>query len=50
MKTQIYKKISMIWQQNECAPKFVQQSSTQEFEDIIKNKKSDIIWLAYHQG
>ena len=22
----------------------------QEFEDIIKNKKSDIIWLAYYQG
>ena len=22
----------------------------QEFEEIIKNKKSDIIWLAYYQG
>ena len=22
----------------------------QEFEQIIKNKKSDIIWLTYHQG
>ena len=22
----------------------------QEFADIIKNKKSDIIWLVYHQG
>ena len=22
----------------------------QKFEEIIKNKKSDIIWLAYHQG
>ena len=22
----------------------------QEFEQIIKNKKSDIIWLIYHQG
>ena len=21
-----------------------------EFEEIIKNKKSDIVWLAYHQG
>ena len=21
----------------------------QEFEDIIKNKKSDIVWLAYYQ-
>ena len=21
-----------------------------EFEEIIRNKKSDIIWLAYHQG
>ena len=20
------------------------------FEEIIKNKKSDIVWLAYHQG
>ena len=22
----------------------------QEFEEIIKNKESDIIWLAYYQG
>ena len=22
----------------------------QEFEEIIKNKKSDIVWLAYYQG
>ena len=22
----------------------------QEFEQIIKNKKSDIVWLAYYQG
>ena len=22
----------------------------EEFEQIIKNKKNDIIWLAYHQG
>ena len=22
----------------------------QEFEQIIKNKKNDIIWLTYHQG
>ena len=22
----------------------------QEFEDIIKNKKSNIVWLAYYQG
>ena len=22
----------------------------EEFEEIIKNKKTDIIWLAYHQG
>ena len=22
----------------------------QEFEEIVKNKKSDIIWLAYYQG
>ena len=22
----------------------------QEFEEIIKNKKSDIIWLAYYQA
>ena len=22
----------------------------EEFEEIIKNKKSDIIWLAYYQG
>ena len=21
-----------------------------EFEEIIKNKKSGIVWLAYHQG
>ena len=21
-----------------------------QFEEIIKNKKSDIVWLAYHQG
>ena len=21
-----------------------------EFEEIIRNKKSDIVWLAYHQG
>ena len=21
-----------------------------EFEEIIKNKKTDIVWLAYHQG
>ena len=21
-----------------------------KFEEIIKNKKSDIVWLAYHQG
>ena len=21
-----------------------------EFEEIIKNKKSDIVWLSYHQG
>ena len=21
-----------------------------EFKEIIKNKKSDIVWLAYHQG
>ena len=23
---------------------------TQEFEEIIQNKKSDIVWLAYYQG
>ena len=23
---------------------------THKLEEIIKNKKSDIIWLAYHQG
>ena len=22
----------------------------QDFEEIIRNKKSDIVWLAYHQG
>ena len=22
----------------------------QEFEEIIQNKKSDIVWLAYYQG
>ena len=22
----------------------------QEFEEIIRNKKSDIVWLAYYQG
>ena len=21
-----------------------------KFEEVIKNKKSDIVWLAYHQG
>ena len=24
--------------------------ATQEFEQIIQNKKSDIVWLAYYQG
>ena len=24
--------------------------AVEEFEQIIKNKKSDIIWLAYRQG
>ena len=24
--------------------------AVQEFEQIIQNKKSDIVWLAYHQG
>ena len=41
---------------NECtaneknALKVIQRSCTQEFEEIIKSKKSDIIWLAYYQG
>ena len=33
------------WLRNEDSVKVVQ-----EFEEIIRNKKSDIIWLAYHQG
>ena len=25
-------------------------TAVQEFEEIIQNKKSDILWLAYYQG
>ena len=32
------------------ALKVIQRSCTQELEEIIKSKKSDIIWLAYYQG
>ena len=35
---------------NNCARVEDAAKVVQEFEEIIKNKKSDIMWLAYHQG
>ena len=35
---------------NECATNEDIVKVIQEFEQIIKNKKSDIVWLAYYQG
>ena len=34
---------------NKDALKVIQGSCAQEFEDIIKSKKNDIIWLFYYQ-
>ena len=41
--TDIQEKVDNYCTANEDAVKVIQ-----EFEDIIKNKKSDIIWLAYY--
>ena len=35
---------------NNCARVEDAVKVVQEFEEIIKNKKSDIMWLVYHQG
>ena len=35
---------------NNCATDEDAVKVIQELEDIIKNKRSDIIWLDYHQG
>ena len=35
---------------NECITTEDAVKTIQEFEQIIKNKKSDIAWLAYYQG
>ena len=35
---------------NRCVTNEDAVKTIQEFEEIIKNKKSDIVWLAYYQG
>ena len=35
---------------NECRKNEDAVKAIQEFEQIIQNKKSDIVWLAYYQG
>ena len=35
---------------NECIANEDAVKAVQEFEQIIQNKKSDIVWLAYYQG
>ena len=35
---------------NECITNEDAVKAVQEFEQIIQNKKSDIVWLAYYQG
>ena len=35
---------------NECIKNEDAVKAVQEFEQIIQNKKSDIVWLAYYQG
>ena len=35
---------------NECTTNEDAVKAVQEFEQIIQNKKSDIVWLAYYQG
>ena len=35
---------------NECITNEDAIKAIQEFEQIIQNKKSDIVWLAYYQG
>ena len=35
---------------NNCARVEDAVKVVQEFEEIIKNKKSDLMWLAYHQA
>ena len=35
---------------NECRTNEDAVKAIQEFEQIIQNKKSDIVWLAYYQG
>ena len=35
---------------NACTTNEDAVKAIQEFEDIIKNKKSNIVWLAYYQG
>ena len=49
-KTQACKKKSMNVQQTLWKSFSAQRSCTQEFEGIIKSRKSDIIWLAYYQS
>ena len=43
--TDLHKKAENCTANEEDAAKVIQ-----EFEQIIKNKKSDIVWLAYYQG
>ena len=43
MKTQIQEKVKDVTTREDVA------NVVQELEQIIKNKKSDILWLTYHQ-
>ena len=50
MKTQIYQKKINNCTTKEDVAKLVQRSCTQEFEKIVKNIKSNILWFSYYQG
>ena len=41
---------NMLERVNECITNEDAVKAVQEFEQIIQNKKSDIVWLAYYQG
>ena len=44
------KNVNMQGKVNECETNEDAIKAIQEFEQIIQNKKSDIVWLAYYQG